>query len=618
MSLFCWRMIVELYKAMKGKVMLKRSVSTMILLACILGLIVTLQACKFKKNYPNATLLVSTEQLQRMIDAKTKNMVIIDVRDYGDGSTKIPGSINLRWKEFMGSSGLKSVAELEAQLGAAGLTRDAKIIIYDTPATSWGAAGHMFWMLEYLGCDDVHILNGGFDKWADEGRATEWMYIMQLAPATFTAAVRDDRLATKDSISAKLNDPKFSVIDSRTFQEYNGFQLYGEARGGHIKGAFNLAYNDFLKQDQTVLDYEDMKAMLDADNITTDKEVSANCTVGIRSGFVYFVLRLMGFKNCSNYAASILDWSADSSKPMEKMANFQALVYPQWVDQLISGENPPTYPGKGYVILYTTWAPEYATDPTDYVMGHIPGAIFMDTYAIENGPSREPMYTSSHDSQAKPISGLQALFGGLGITDNTTVVVYGQEDMSCGRVAWALLVAGVKDVRILNGGYDAWIKYGGAVETDNNSPIPVDFGDSPGRPDLVADMARVKAICTTDNASVTITDDRSWDEFIGASNSYYEYFHELGRIACAKWIGDWPLLVKNDINTFQSMGVVERNWRAQGFSPDTPMIFYCGTGWRSAVYTWYAYLLGWQAANYNGGWYEWSSDPNNPRATGKP
>jgi len=569
--------------------------------------------------YPNASLLISGDQLEDLINKKTENMVIIDARDYGNASQKVPGSISLRWKELVDSSvNLKPVAELEKLLGAAGLTRDKKIIIYDNALYSWGAAGRMFWMLEYLGCDDVHILNGGWDKWMEDGRPTEGQSPMELEAATFTASVKSDLLATRDHIASRLNDADFAIVDARTFQEYNGWTLYGEPRGGHMPGAVNISYESFFNPDSTVLSYDDLKSLLEGKGITSEKEVTSNCTVGIRSGFVYFALRLMGYSRCSNYAGSIVDWGADASLDMDKMQNYQSLVYPAWVAALIDGKNPPTYAGNGYVIVETSWTPEYTTDPTDYSLGHIPGAIFMDTYEVENGPSREPMYNSPQDANVKPIPDLQKFLGGIGISADKTVVVYGNDIMSCGRVAWALLLAGVKDVRVFNGGYDAWIKNGGATEGKANSLEPVAFGDSTGRPDLLATMEQVKAVAESSSADITITDDRSWDEYIGASNSYYGYFDEKGRIPHAKWIGDWTELIGSDINTFQSMGTVKKNWMAAGFSPDKKMYFYCGTGWRSGLYTYYAYLLGWPAANYDGGWYEWSTTSGNPRETGVP
>ena len=107
-----------------------------------------------------------------------------------------------------------------------------------------------------------------------------------------------------------------------------------------------------------------------------------------------------------------------------------------------------------------------------------------------------------------------------------------------------------------------------------------------------------------------------WDEFIGASNSYYGYFDEKGRIPCAKWIGDWTELIGSDINTLQSMGVVKKNWEAAGFSPDKKDVFLLRhrLAFRPLCRT-MRICSGWPAANYDGGWYEWST----PRITrGRP
>jgi thiosulfate/3-mercaptopyruvate sulfurtransferase len=511
-------------------------------LVCVLVIMVAVAAhgCQQHAIYPNAGLLVSGDELQKLIDDGLPNTVIIDARDYGNASQKIPGSINLRWQEFVDSSmRLKAVAELEQLLGAAGLTRDQKIIIYDNAPYSGGAAGRIFWMLEYLGCHDVHILNGGWEKWVEDGRPAEDMWPLELEPALFTATVRGERLATKEQLATRLDDADCALIDARSFPEYHGWQLYGELRGGHIPGAVNINYESFFNSDTTVLHYSSLKSLLETHGIIADREIIAYDTMGIRSGFVYFICRLMGYSRCANYDGSIVEWSADTSLPLEKMENYQSLVYPAWVDALIRGENPPTYQGNGYVILNTSWTPEYTTDPTDYAMGHIPGAIFMDTYDVENGPSREPL-------------------------------------------------------------------------------SPVEFGDSEGRPDLLATMEQVREVSAASTSDTIITDDRSWDEYIGASNSYYGYFDEKGRIPQARWIGDWTELLGDDINLFQSMGVVKKNWETAGFSPDKKMYFYCGTGWRSGLYTYYAYLLGWPAANYDGGWYEWSTNPDNPRETGEP
>ncbi|MEI6126011.1 MAG: rhodanese-like domain-containing protein, partial [Pseudomonadota bacterium] len=183
--------------------------------------------------------------------------------------------------------------------------------------------------------------------------------------------------------------------------------------------------------------------------------------------------------------------------------------------------------------------------------------------------------------------------------------------------AWALLLAGVDDVRILNGNYAAWVAYNGDIETKPNTPASVNFGDDPGNPQYLATKNDLLAVVNGTNTGDVIADDRSWEEYIGDSNSYYPYFHELGRIKTARWIGDWPELTRADFQSLRTYTEVEQKWIDSGFASDKKMYFYCGTGWRSGLYTFYAYLMGWPAANYDGGWFEWSYY-DNPRETGAP
>ena len=591
--------------------------------------------------FPNSQLLASAESLHGTgssgvnVSEAAIDPIIIDTRSaaaYAAGH--IPGAINVEWGTFADwndppdKATLKSVSELEDLLGGLGLTRTSKIVLYDDTLSSWGSAGRLFWMLEYLGCINVQILNGGWDKWIDDGMTTE---IAQntLDAAEFTADMDlfPDVNVDKDHILERLGDDDFVVVDTRTDEEYNGWILYDETRGGHIPGAVQLPYASYYNEDNSILGYDALRTILESRGVTLDKEVVAYCTAGIRSGFFYFLTRLMGYPQTANYDGSMWDWAAADAGtyPMDKLENYQALVHPGWVEALINGESPDTYPGNGYVILFTSWEARYSENRTDYVgtpyeTGHIPGAIFMDTYAIENGPNSEygDGYQFPEEGNAKSIAELQVLFGGMGISDAMTVVVYADDDismMTAGRVAWALLLAGVDDVRILNGSYDAWIAYGGEVETTPNTLDPVDFGSGEGNPQYLAATTDLTDVINGDNPDAIIVDDREWAEFVGDSNSYYHYFHELGRIKTAHWIGDYVEVVRGDQQSLKPYTEVASNWASSGFSSDKEMYFYCGTGWRSAVYTFYAYLMGWPAANYDGGWFEWSYY-DNPREVG--
>ena len=574
------------------------------------------------KGYPNGGLIAVADDLSE------SGVVILDARSadaYNDGH--IPGALSMPWQQFSDAGlNLKPVSELEALLGAAGIKRNTWMIIYDDTTASWGAAGRLFWMFEYLGCENVRILDGGWDKWVADGNQPETTANTRKA-ATFIAEVNDRIVVDKTHIADRLGDADFNLVDTRTDAEFIGWTLYGEERGGHITGTVHLPYEGYFAADKTMLDYDRMKAQFDAKGVTPDKEMVAYCTAGIRSAYAYFIARLMDFDNAANYDASVWDWAAadETAYPMDMLENYQALVHPAWLDALIKGENPDTYPGNGYFILYSSYEPRYSENRTDYAgtvyeQGHIPGAVFMDTYAIENGPNSEygDGYAFPEEGNVKPIVELQQLFGSMGISKDMTVVVYADDDismMTAGRTAWALLLAGVDDVRLLNGNYSAWVAYGGAIETTPTTKDPVDFGGGAGNPHYLADTEDVHAVINGTNANAVIVDDREWAEFVGSSNSYYHYFEEYGRIPTAQWAGDWTALVSSDYLYLKPYTEVKDHWTASGFTSEKTMIFYCGTGWRSGLTAFYAYLMGWPAANYDGGWFEWSYY-DNPREKG--
>lgn len=576
---------------------------------------VDVQLVAASKDFPNADLLVTPESVQANLNKS--GLVIIDARGAGYDTAHVPGAISMQHSDFWErGKGLKDTATLEGLLGKAGLTRDSKIVIYDNTSASWGAAGRIFWMLEYLGCTDVHIMNGGWDKWIADGRPVEAAK-NTLPEKKFTAQVKSSVRATAAHIRDRYRDSDFAIIDARTDEEFIGWQLYGEARGGHIPNAVQIPYAWYYATDKTVLNYADMKTLLESRGITRDKEVTSHCTVGIRSGYVYFILRLMGYGKASNYDASIVEWSADANLPMEKLPNYQMIVDAAWIKNLISGSNPQTYPGHGYVILDAS-SSKGADNMDDYNKGHIPGALYLNIYRLEGGFPTYP-YTQPSDGNLLPDAKLQTFIEQLGITHKTTVVIYSKTKAASQpfRVAWALLYAGVEDVRILNGGWDAWTDNGGTVETKVNTAMPASFGISvPAHPEYTVSTAGMNTMRLDPGSA--LGDMRAWQEFIGETNPYlHNGFTAKGRIPGAIWI-DQPGWYFDGDGTLRSYTEVEKTWRDKGIIPGKKIAFYCGTGWRSSVGFMYGYLMGFpKISNYDSGFYGWSFE-NNPMDTGSP
>lgn len=559
-------------------------------------------------HFPNAKLLVSAESVENGIGAKSP--VIIDARTSGYETLHIPSAINVKFGDyFTPGKGLIPIADIAKKLGAAGLTKDMTFVIYDNTSASFGAAGRIFWMLEYLGCTDVHILDGGWDKWAADARPTE-ATVNVLPHNTFTAAVKKSVKSNKTHIADRLKDSDFVVMDSRTDEEFIGWQLYGEARGGHIPGAVQIPYNWYFNADKTIRDVGYINTLFLSTGITKDKEVTAYCTVGIRSGFAYFMLRLMGYPRVSNYDASISEWSADNTLPMEKAPRYSTVVYPAWVKALIEYHAPgsktappPSYPyarDHKYVIFATAWGP--VESATSYKNGHVPGAVYSDSDIYENGSPRWFL---------KPIADIHQTMGNMGITADTTVVVYGDSVTFAARLWWILKYAGLNDVRLFNGGYQQWLTAGYAGETTINYPVPAGFVGS-AHPAYIA----TTAYAAKNSKSLYLGDVRSYDEYAGAKSGY-SYLEARGRIPGSIRLSDagsTSLFYRDGDATIASYTQVRDLWMKRGVLSSNAnkftkeLIFYCGNGYRSSLTFLHAYLMGYNnMRNYSSGWSDWST-----------
>lgn len=564
------------------------------------------------KGYPNGHLLAEARDLEG------SGVVIIDARSaaaYAAGH--IPGAISLPWQQFSDQEKiLKPVSELENLLGTAGLRADTRMIICDDTTASWGAAGRLFWMFEYLGCTRVRILDGGWDKWIADGNIPETIH-RSLPAAVFTANVNPSVVREKTAIAGRINDADLVLVDNRADAEFMGWTLYGEARGGHIKGAAHIPYSWYFQKDKTILPYEQMQELFASRGVTKDKEVIAYCTRGIRSAFAYFLCRLMGYDRVANYDGSIWDWAAADEMiyPMEKLSNYAKVVYPQWVNQMIeyhkhgsTTDAPPEYPydrDHKYLIFETQWGSleEYADA---YKAGHIPGAIHSDSDIYENGYPR--WFLIDDDA-------LHAAMGRMGITADTTVIIYSDSPIFAARLWWILTYGGVRDVRYLNGGYEQWIAAGYAGQKKINLPVPAVF-DGFVNPDVMATTDHVSDVYMN-TATVFLADVRSQREYIGEISGY-SYVAMKGRIPNSVWADDaddaFPVYRDPD-GTLRSFTEIRDLWADIGMTAsrfpdqfDKDVIFYCGAGYRSALTFMYAHLMGYEnIRNYSDGWEGWST-----------
>lgn len=249
-----------------------------------------------------------------------------------------------------------------------------------------------------------------------------------------------------------------------------------------------------------------------------------------------------------------------------------------------------------------------------FLQAHIPGAAYLDTEWLERGPSWHKL----------PDTELLALLLALGIRHDSTLILYGRNSCAVGRAAHLLLYAGVSDVRMLDGGFAAWLRAGhaSAAGAPTRYPSQPDFGvPFPACPQYLSTLAQVRALVRTEladhNPLVSI---RSWDEHIGLTSGY-PYIAAKGEIPGARWGragvgGDVNSMsaYQDDYGCLRPAAEIQRFWAEASIDAGSPAVFFCGTGWRASLAFFYAWLMGYeQISVFDGGWLAWSEEEEGSR-----
>ena len=267
-------------------------------------------------------------------------------------------------------------------------------------------------------------------------------------------------------------------------------------------------------------------------------------------------------------------------------------------------------------LVTTDWAREHLDDQkvrflevdvdTDaYDTGHLPGAT---------GVNWKRQLTDAVLRDLASREDLEALLRSAGIDDDTTIVVYGDNNNWFAAWAyWQLKLFGHDDVRILNGGRKYWLDNGLPLSTDVPSYEASSY--SLGEPSFELRAFRDDILPRIGDPSLALVDVRSPAEFNGeviAPPGMTETAQRGGHIPGAASI-PWAQTVRED-GTFKPADDLQELYGGKGVLDGEPIVAYCRIGERSA-HTWFVLheLLGNDdVKNYDGSWTEWGNLVNVP------
>jgi thiosulfate/3-mercaptopyruvate sulfurtransferase len=241
-------------------------------------------------------------------------------------------------------------------------------------------------------------------------------------------------------------------------------------------------------------------------------------------------------------------------------------------------------------------------DPLLYeAMGHIPGAVKLDWHVDVQDPIRRDFVNRE---------AFEALMSRYGITNDTTVVFYGDKNNWYAAYSyWLFKLYGHRDARLMNGGRTKWEAEGREYTKDAPEYPATTYTASPADLRLRAFRRQVEDHLSKSNAA--LVDVRSPDEYTGKLIHMVNYPQEGaqrgGHIPGAQNI-PWATAANSD-GTFKSAGELSEIYQAKGIIPEKDIIAYCRIGERSA-HTWFVLreLLGYpEVRNYDGSWTEWGN-----------
>jgi thiosulfate/3-mercaptopyruvate sulfurtransferase len=263
------------------------------------------------------------------------------------------------------------------------------------------------------------------------------------------------------------------------------------------------------------------------------------------------------------------------------------------------------------VLVSTDWVAEHTDDPHVRLV-----EVDVDTSSYDKGHIKNAVgwnwQTQLQDNVRRDLLGarqFEDLCGKSGISDNTTVVLYGDNNNWFAAYAlWQLKYFGHKDVRLMNGGRKKWELEGRAFTKDAAQPTATHY--KAGSADESVRARREIIFDTLDKKNRYLVDVRSPDEFSGkviAPPGMSETAQRGGHIPGAASI-PWSKAA-NDDGTFKSYDELVKLYEGQGVKSDRETIAYCRIGERSS-HTWFVlkYLLGFEKVrNYDGSWTEWGN-----------
>ena len=274
--------------------------------------------------------LVTAEELLPHLD--DPNWLVIDCRfslqEPGKGredylEEHIPGSIYAHLDEDLSGPvvpgktsrhPLPSLERIVELFSAWGIDERVQVVVLDFKGG--GMAVRLWWMLQWLGHEAVALLDGGWGGWKEKGFPVT-SEIVEPSPRTFVPRMQEGWTMDAHQVDAVRKDPRFRVVDSRSYDRYLGLQEPIDPVAGHIPGAICMDFMENLDEQGFFKSADELRRRFEQaiQGVPAD-HVVFYCGSGVTSCHNVFAMRLAGLGMPRIYPGSWSEWITDPRRPV--------------------------------------------------------------------------------------------------------------------------------------------------------------------------------------------------------------------------------------------------------------------------------------------------------------
>jgi len=250
----------------------------------------------------------------------------------------IPGAIYLDHERQLsaprtGSNGrhpLPALRDFQSLMRGLGLRPESKVAIYDASGSMFAA--HLWWMLRWMGHEQVAVLDGGWQAWLASGGLVEAGQVASRRPGgpagdeasrglggdgAHQAPVQGMPTVDAQAVLANLKTPVFTVLDARAPERFRGEVEPMDPVAGHIPGAMNRPNSLNMQEGGRFKPAEQLReeflALLGG---RQPGQIVHQCGSGITASHNLFAMELAGLHGSALYPGSWSEWCSDAQRPV--------------------------------------------------------------------------------------------------------------------------------------------------------------------------------------------------------------------------------------------------------------------------------------------------------------